>query len=242
MGMGAQTSRRQRLRAATVEEIRAAAREILVTRGSTGVTINAVAREVGMSGPALYHYFANHDALISAVTTDFYRELADGLDAARDAVPSEEPMRRLLATCRELREWATAHTAEFEWIFASPFGAADERHDSERSQAGRRFEQIFLDQFVELWRAHPFPVPDPDDVDPALHAQHVDYAARHGDLLSPEAVHVFLNCWTRIYGTLCMEMLHQLDFAYWDMTPVFEQTLRDLCAMLGHSYESPNAE
>ncbi|QVQ52830.1 TetR/AcrR family transcriptional regulator [Spiractinospora alimapuensis] len=240
--MAAQTSRRQRLRAATVEEIRAAARDLLVTKGSAAVTINAVAREVGMSGPALYHYFANHDALISAVTTDFYRELAETLEGARDAVPAEEPMRRLLATCRALRGWATTHTAEFGWIFASPFGAANHGHDSERSQAGNRFERIFLDQFVELWRARPFPAPSPDCVDPALHAQHVAYAARHGDRLPPAAVHVFLTCWTRIYGTLCMEMLHQLDFAYWNMTPVFEQTLHDLCATLGHPYEPPDAE
>ncbi|MEU2266130.1 TetR family transcriptional regulator [Streptomyces olindensis] len=31
---------------------------LLVTKGSAAVTINAVAREMGMSGPSLYHYSA----------------------------------------------------------------------------------------------------------------------------------------------------------------------------------------
>lgn len=35
----------------------------------------------------------------------------------------------------------------------------------------------------------------------------------------------FLSCWIRLYGLLCMEVLHQLDFAYTDLEPVFEECL-----------------
>jgi AcrR family transcriptional regulator len=45
-------SRRERVRQATLAEIRAAARRLLIEQGSQAVTINAVAREMGMSGPA----------------------------------------------------------------------------------------------------------------------------------------------------------------------------------------------
>ena len=51
--------------------------------------------------------------------------------------------------------------------------------------------------------------------------------------LPPEAAHFFLSCWIRLYGLLCMEVLHQLDFAYTDPEPVFEECLRDLAAALG---------
>jgi hypothetical protein len=40
-----------RPRQATLEEIHAAARKLLVEQGPAAVTINAVARRVGMSGP-----------------------------------------------------------------------------------------------------------------------------------------------------------------------------------------------
>ena len=55
-----------------MEEIHAAARKLLVERGPAAVTVNAVAREVGMSGPALYHYYAGHDELVAAVTAGFF--------------------------------------------------------------------------------------------------------------------------------------------------------------------------
>jgi AcrR family transcriptional regulator len=225
--------RRARLRQTTLEEIHAAARKLLVEHGSAAVTVNAVARQVGMSGPALYHYYAGHDELVGAVTADFFRELAATMEQARDARADAPIGDRLLAACRAMRAWATAHPAEFGWIFASPVAPHNRRPDSVRHQAALRFEQILLDLTVELWRTRPFPVPDLDDLPVSLRGQLVAYSAAIGGQLPPGAAHVFLSCWIRLYGLLCMEVLNQLDFAFTDVEPVFEECLRDLAAALG---------
>jgi hypothetical protein len=39
-------------------------------------------------------------------------------------------------------------------------------------------------------------------------------------------VHVFLSCWIRLYGMVCMEVLGHLRFALDDTEPVFEAELR----------------
>ena len=227
------SSRRERLRQATLDEIHAAARKLLVEQGSTAVTINAVARQVGMSGPALYHYYAGHDELVGAVTADFFRELAAAMEHARDAHTDAPVGERILATCRAMRAWAIAHPAEFGWIFASPIAPPNREPDSARHQAGQRFEQVLLDLTVELWTTRPFPVPDPAGLPTSLREQLTAYSATIDGRLPPEAAHVFLSCWTRLYGLLCMEVLHQLDFAYSDLAPVFEECLRDLAVTLG---------
>ncbi|WP_344855005.1 TetR/AcrR family transcriptional regulator [Planomonospora alba] len=226
-------SRRERLRQATLEEIHAVTRRLLVTQGPAAVTVNAVAREMGMSGPALYHYYAGHEELVGAVTAGFLRELTEAMEQARDARADAPPADRLLATCRAMRAWAVAHPAEFGWIFASPVAPPDRHPDSPRQRAGQRFEQILLDQVAELWRTRPFPVPDPADLDPSLLEQLRAYSETIGGRLPPEAAHVFLSCWIRLYGLLCMEVLHQVDFAYSDMEPVFEECLSELRARLG---------
>ena len=46
---------------------------------------NAIAKEMGMSGPALYRYFAGRDELITALIRDAYRSLADTVRAAHEA-------------------------------------------------------------------------------------------------------------------------------------------------------------
>ncbi|MBO8199986.1 TetR/AcrR family transcriptional regulator [Streptomyces smyrnaeus] len=227
------SSRRERLRRATLGEIHAAARKLLVEQGSAAVTINAVARQVGMSGPALYHYYAGHDELVGAVTADFFLELTTAMEHARDAHADAPVGERILAACRAMRAWARAHPAEFGWIFASPITPTNRQSDSARHQAGQRFERVLLDLTVELWNTRPFPVPELDDLPASLREQLTAYSAGIDGRLPPEAAHVFLSCWTRLYGLLCMEVLHQLDFAYSDLEPVFEECLRDLSDALG---------
>ena len=227
------STRRDRQRQATLREISACARRLLVTQGSAAVTINAVAREVGMSGPALYHYYASHEELVGAVTADFFHELAATMEAARDAHADASIGDQMLAACRAMRAWAVAHPAEFGWIFASPIAPRNRQRESVRHQAAQRFEQVLLHLTVELWRTRRFPVPALDSLPPSLREQLTAYSASIDGQLPPEAAHVFLSCWIRLYGLLCMEVLHQLDFAYSDLEPVFEECLRDLTHRLG---------
>lgn len=234
------TSRTERRRQATLLEIRTTARKLLTTQGASAVTINAVAREMGLSGPALYRYYASYDELVEAVIADFYQELAATMEAARDVYTSADANLRFLATCRAMRGWAITHPTEFGWMFASPISESIKRRpDSPRHAAGQNFERVFLEQIVELWKVKPYPVPRAEDLAPSLREQMQKYSHEVGGDLPPEAMHVFLSGWVRLYGLLCMEVLNQLDFAYTDIEPVFEECLRDLCVMHGLSYEPP---
>jgi hypothetical protein len=158
------------------------------------------------------------------------------MEQARDGHADRPIGDRILAVCRAMRAWATTHPAEFGWIFASPIAPPNRRPDSVRTQAAVRFEQVLLDLTVELWQTRPFPVPTPSDLPPSLREQLATYSASIDGRLPPEAAHVFLSCWVRLYGLLCMEVLHQLDFAYTDLEPVFEECLRDLARSLAIDY------
>ena len=233
------SSRRDRLRQSTLTEIREAARTLLTTKGSAAVTINAVAREVGMSGPALYHYFSGHEEMVQAVTADFFAELAAEMRVARDAHADGSIAARLLATCRAMRGWAVAHPAEFGWIFASPVPSSVTRSpDSPRNLAGREFEHVFQEEFTQLWETSPFPVPD--DLAPAIRDQLRVYRDQLDVELPVEVLYVTTSCWIRLYGLLCMEVLNQLDYVYTDMEPIYEECLRDITGKLGLQYEPPD--
>jgi len=116
-------SRRERARDATTAEIKATARRLLVQDGRDALTLRAIAREMGMTAPGLYRYFASHDDLVVGVCHDILDELTVVLLAARDTVPLDDPIGRLGATCRAFRRWALEHPAEFQLSFATS-GAA----------------------------------------------------------------------------------------------------------------------
>src|SRR3954454_19033662 len=66
--------------------VRAAVKRValrqLAAGGPGAVAINAIARELGVSGPALYRYFKNRDALLTALALDAYHDLAAALAPA----------------------------------------------------------------------------------------------------------------------------------------------------------------
>src|SRR5256714_2594094 len=109
-------SRRDRLRAATIEEIIATARRILVKDGPEAVSLRAIAREMGMTAPGLYRYFGNYEELVRYLCASIFTELGNDI---HQAIESAEPpaglsgdawMRakltvKMVAACREFRRW-----------------------------------------------------------------------------------------------------------------------------------------
>src|SRR3954470_18525574 len=69
-------SRRARYRAETHEEVKEIALRQLAEGGIGAVSLDAIGKEMGVTGPALYRYFASRDALLSSLIMDGYRDLA----------------------------------------------------------------------------------------------------------------------------------------------------------------------
>jgi len=236
-------SRRERLRTATLSEIKGVARQLLVSEGTGGISLRAIAREMGMTAPALYRYYPNLEELVSELCADLYNEASDAMEQARDAAsPAGDPGARLYAVCREFRRWSVAHPAEFGLMFGSPIpgvgpggedrpGGRDE--DSTKHEAGTRFAGIFLGLFVEIWRRAPFEAPADDELPPRLVDQLAGYIAATGATLPPGAAQLFLSCWIRLYGLVAMEVFGHLHFALEDVEPMFEAELASAARLLG---------
>src|SRR4051812_47392888 len=149
-------SRRDRVRADTVREIKDTARRVLVEHGGEGFALRAIAREMGLSAPALYRYFASREDLVEHVVADLYDELCAHLEDARDAADPATPPVRLLACSRAFRRWAIGHHQEFGLLFGSVGDGVVPSHDqlhadpgSSAYAAARRFGGIFATLMAE---------------------------------------------------------------------------------------------
>jgi AcrR family transcriptional regulator len=240
-------TRRQRQRAATVTEIKAVARALLVDRGSASLSLRAIAREMGVTAPALYRYFDGHEALVEALAADFYNEVSDSMEAATAQVPADQPdagtqvALRLIAAATAFRSWSVAHPAEFSLIFGTPIpGVALDDENSAACIAGRRFGLVFAALFLQLWAVRPFAVPDLTELDPRLVPQLDAYRQRLGVDLPIPVVYVFLSCWARIYGLVTMEVFGHLTFALQDPEPAFATELGQIGRLMGlHEIPAP---
>jgi AcrR family transcriptional regulator len=237
-------SRRDRVRAATAQEIKQTARRLLVDQGSEAVTLRAIAREIGMTAPALYRYFGSHEELLHSVVGDIFTELADDLHAAirASSAAGGSVADKLIAACREFRHWGLTHKPEFGLVFGTPIAGVELDHDDFTEECGRRFGGTFLGLFLELWQRAPFPVAADDEIDPVLVAQLVHYRSVIGaDLPGITAMPIggmliFLRCWIRLYGAVALEILGHMRFALEDSSPMFELTLIELAELIGQEY------
>lgn len=110
-------TRRERLRRQTVDEIVERALELVDSGGAHGLSIASVSKAMGMTPPALYHYFASRDALLDALVLAGYTDLGTAVeDAARAA--SDRPAReRVAAIAHAWRRWALDHPRRYAMLF-----------------------------------------------------------------------------------------------------------------------------
>jgi len=112
-------SMRARVRAEMIEEIKVAARRRLVVDGSN-LSLRGVARDMGIVASALYRYFPSRDDLLTVLIMDAYQGLSEAAKAAEAQAPPEDARGRWHAVCTGVREWALAHTVEYELLYGSP--------------------------------------------------------------------------------------------------------------------------
>ena len=242
-------SRRDRLRAATVEEIIQTARRLLVDNGPDAVTLRAIAREMGMTAPGLYRYFDNRDELVRHVCANIFTEL--GGDIQRAIVAATPPAQtladaltakltvKMVAACREFRRWSLNHPADFALLFGVPLPGLDDGRYDIADECALAFAGTFFTLFLELWNHLSFPVPPAEEIDPGLREQLVRYRDTLGADLPVGVVLTFLRCWTVLYGAVAMEVFGHMRFALADPAPMFEITLGDLAALIGLRYPLP---
>jgi AcrR family transcriptional regulator len=233
--------RRERVRAATVQEIKATARRLLIEEGPQGVTLRAIAREMGMTAPGLYRYYPSHEDLWKDLCRDTYGEIAVAIEQALESIPVEQAELRLVTAARRFRSWAVEHPRAFGLVFGMPLPGLEQAMDltDPAHASGMRFALVFTRAFVGVWLKRPFPVTDDAEIPAVLASQLAAYreavarVAGLADDLPLGALLVFLQSWVQLYGIVTMEVFGHLRFCLDDVDQFFETELALVGRMLG---------
>jgi AcrR family transcriptional regulator len=123
-GAGQRTSAsrtaRERARAELTQAIKEEARRQLAALGADGLSLRAVARELGMASSAVYRYFPSRDDLLTALIIEAYDALGAAAETASAGAPAADIRGRWRAACHAVRNWARAHPHEYALIYGSP--------------------------------------------------------------------------------------------------------------------------
>ncbi|MHC3003236.1 TetR/AcrR family transcriptional regulator [Gordonia sp. GN26] len=137
-------------RAMMTDEIRRLARKHLATYGAAGLSLRAIAREMGVVSSAVYRYVPSRDDLLTMLLVEAYNDVGDAIDAAVAVVEPTQRRERLLAAAEAARAWALADPARWALLYGSPvpgYAAPGE----ETMVPGTRIPALLLRECAAAW-------------------------------------------------------------------------------------------
>jgi AcrR family transcriptional regulator len=230
--VNASRTARERVREELTREITEIARSQLATEGAAGLSLRAVAREMGMVSSAIYRYFPSRDDLLTALIIDGYNAIGVAAEQADAASPPGDYAGRHMAICRAVRDWALAHPHEYALVYGSPVPGyqAPRQTIAPAARAAMAYGRI-------ISAAHRAGVlnppgicpPPPESFGPDAAGLRDSVMAEVPDDVAARAV----AGWAALFGLVSFELFGQFENVITDREAFFEHSMRCQGGLVG---------
>ena len=230
-------SRRERLRAQTFNEIKQTARYQMREHGAASISLRAIAREMGMSAPAIYRYFANYSELITSLIIDAFTSLADALEkadqrivaAASDLNSAETHHNRLKTLGLTYRDWATKWPQDYLLIFGTPLPNYTAAVEQTEPATQRVYQSLITVLASAQNNGHLKSAESRTQSAPATAALQAKWQTTSSSELSPEVVQAAVAYLAMLEGLVSMELAQRFESVSAEIFPhMLDQQLTNL--------------
>ena len=199
---------RERARAEITREILEAGRRHLATDGAAGLSLRAIARDLGMASSAVYRYVASRDDLLTRLIIDAYDSLGETAETADRTADRTDLAGRWALICGAVRGWALANPNEYALIYGSPVPgyAAPTETVGPASRVSNLLVEILIDA---AGRGLEVPAPGGRPLGPAGQAALKPVRAAIGAQVPDGAVQAAMMTWSGLFGLVSLELFGQ---------------------------------
>ncbi len=207
-----------------VREITDIARTHLAREGAAGLSLRAVAREMGMASSAVHRYFPTKDDLLTALIIDGYNALGDAAEASQH--DRTDPADRWLALGHAVRDFALDRPHEYALLYGSPVPGYQAPQDT--IAPAMRTTLVYGRIIADARPTSPVAVSPP-----AVIAPDVDALRSVMPGVPDEVVIPAVTAWTALFGAVSFELFGQFGDTITHRREIFDEGMRSLARYLG---------
>jgi len=218
--------RREAVRKEIAEEIKAAARKQMEQYGTAGLSLRGVARELGITAPAIYNYFPRLEDLITALIVDAFTDLALAMETAGEQGDSDAAILRVEAMLVAYRKWAIEHPVDFQLIYGNPIPGYEAPVGLTDPLARRPFLGIFQ-LYAQALHTGEITLPEEYRQVPLSISEYlVSWREQSGVNIPDELVCMLMTGWARIHGLVMLELFHHTQPVIGDAGALYQYEIQ----------------
>ena len=230
--------RREEILDITRNEIKETARGLMADKGTAGLSIRAIARKMDMSAPALYHYYASLNDLITALIQDAFIQLAEALETTIENPELTTADKRVSAVAEAYRHWALAHPIDFQLIYGNPIPNYTQPTEVTYPPARRSF-RIVAGIFSQAIDSGEIDLPARyKDLPPAIEKSLIELSQVEGHDLPLPGLYLAATFWAKIHGHVMLELFNLIQPVIPKVDEFFQYEIRNYLQQVGFNTEN----
>ena len=186
------------------EAIKDTAWKQIAASGAAALSLRAIARELGLTAPSIYHYYPSRDDLVTALIVDAFTALAGSQKAAVASLPPESLVERFQRLGFAYREWAIKHPQWYQLIFGTPIPGYHAPAEITVPAASLALVPL-IESLQALASAGLLKLANLAEKSAAL-TKMLDEWAAFVPGADPEVLYLALIVWSRVHGLVSMEI------------------------------------
>jgi AcrR family transcriptional regulator len=198
--------------------------EQIAEKGAPALSLRAIARALKITAPAIYNYYADRDALVTALIVEAFISFGDAQEQAIANIPKMEPAQRLRALGVAYRHWAVTYPERYQLIFGTPIAGYSAPVEITMPAAARSLE-VLVKVLDDAHRAGKLRVDESLNMTPAAESMLKEWQASRAPDVYIETLFLALTIWGCVHGLVSLEVGNQFPSFIRDAGEIYRREL-----------------
>jgi AcrR family transcriptional regulator len=181
----------------------------IAENGASSLSLRAIARALHITAPAIYNYFPDRDALVTALIIDAYQAFGDAQLASIQNLPADDFSGRLYASGLAYRQWAHQYPQRYQLIFGTPIPGYEAPYEVVLPSGAHSLSALAT-QVEAIRRAGKLNVEKFPQVMPQYRPMFEVWQKASGSDIDQLSLSVAVLIWARVHGIVSLELAGNL--------------------------------